>query len=437
MTRRTTAAPLAALLAELRAGSLAPGAVVESALDRLELLDGELATHLAEAGRARRLRAAVDALETYPAGARPPLFGVPLAVKDIFRVAGLPTRAGSSLPAELFTGPEAACVSRLCAAGALVLGKARTTEFAMLDPGPTRNPHAPEHTPGGSSSGSAAAVAAGIVPLAIGSQTTGSVIRPAAFCGVVGFKPSYGRIPTEGMLHCSPTVDTVGTFTQDVAGMAAAAAVMLDRWDAARFSAPASGALVLGVPEGPFLECADAEGRDGFERSLAALAAAGHRLVRSATFDDFEELCGRHGDLVAAEFAAEHEAWYRDHSALYRPCAAGLVERGRAVDADTLERARRSPSELRARLHAALDAEALDAWVSPSACGPAPRGIEATGNPVMNLPWTHAGLPTVSLPAGRASNGLPLGLQVSGRFDADEELLRTALLLEPILADAR
>ena len=162
---------------------------------------------------------------------------MPVGVKDIFHAAGFETRAGSQLPPELLTGPEADAVGRLRAAGCLILGKTVTTEFAYYEPEPTRNPHNLAHTPGGSSSGSAAAVAAGLAPLALGTQTIGSVIRPAAFCGIVGFKPSYGRISPEGLIFFSPSLDHVGLFTQDVAGMSLAAAVLCENLGAGDASA--------------------------------------------------------------------------------------------------------------------------------------------------------------------------------------------------------
>jgi Asp-tRNA(Asn)/Glu-tRNA(Gln) amidotransferase A subunit family amidase len=187
---------------------------------------------LAEPDRRGRLHRAATALAVaYPEPAgRPSLYGALLAVKDIFHVDGFTTRAGATVPPELFAGPEAACVTRLRQAGALVVGKAVTTEFAYFEPGPTRNPHNLAHTPGGSSSGSAAAVAAGLAPLALGTQTIGSVIRPAAFCGIVGFKPSLGRVDPQGLVFFSRTLDQRGLFTQDVAGMALAAAVVCREW---------------------------------------------------------------------------------------------------------------------------------------------------------------------------------------------------------------
>ena len=196
-----------------------------------------------ENGRFTRLQQeAQQLLAQYPDPAeRPPLFGVPIGVKDIFHTAGFVTRAGSHLPPDLFQGEEAASVSQLRQAGALILGKAVTTEFAFFAPGPTRNPHNPAHTPGGSSSGSAAAVAAGLCPFAFGTQTIGSINRPAAYCGVVGFKPSYGRIPTTGVIPLSPSLDHVGFFTSDVAGAEWAASLLFADWQMVRRTSTGAG----------------------------------------------------------------------------------------------------------------------------------------------------------------------------------------------------
>jgi Asp-tRNA(Asn)/Glu-tRNA(Gln) amidotransferase A subunit family amidase len=200
---------------------------------------------------------------------RPPLFGVALGVKDAFHVDGLPTRAGSRLPPEVLQGPEGPCVAALRQAGALVVGKTVTTEFTYFAPGPTRNPRNPKHTPGGSSSGSAAAVAAGLVPLALGTQTIGSITRPAAFCGVVGFKASYGRISRDGVIPLAPSLDQVGFFTAGVDGAARVAPLLVREW---RHAHP-EGRPVLGVPEGPYLESASPEGLAHFREVCRRLTA--------------------------------------------------------------------------------------------------------------------------------------------------------------------
>jgi Asp-tRNA(Asn)/Glu-tRNA(Gln) amidotransferase A subunit family amidase len=385
---------------------------------------------LPEAGRRARLaRESALAAATWPdAATRPPLFAVPVGVKDIFHVAGLPTAAGSRLPVAALAGAEAASVRRLRAAGAVVLGKTVTTEFAYYEPGRTRNPRAPGHTPGGSSSGSAAAVAAGMCPLALGTQTIGSICRPAAFCAIVGFKPSHERVPRDGVVPLSPSLDHVGVLAADVGWARRAAAVLLDGW---REVAAPSGRPTLGVPVGPYLEAAEPVARHHLRAVQRRLASAGWPVREVPVMADFAAVAERHHRLVAAEAAAVHAGWFAAHGDLYRPRTADLLARGRSIPGDEAEAARRGRSALRRELEAAMAAAGVDLWLSPAAAGPPPRGLATTGDPVMNLPWTQAGLPTVALPAGSDGGGLPLGVQLSGRFGEDEELLGWA---EPLAA---
>lgn len=419
------AAPLAATVALLRSGEVDLGASIEAICDRIEGVDPEVQALLPEAGRRERLRGEVAGLERrYPEpDGRPALYGALVAVKDIFHVDGFVTRAGSAVPPELFAGPEAACVTRLREAGALVVGKAVTTEFAYFEPGPTRNPHNLGHTPGGSSSGSAAAVAAGLCQLALGTQTIGSVIRPAAFCGVVGFKPSFDRIPSQGLVYFSRSMDHVGLFMQDVAGMRLAAGVLCRDWEE---MARPTGLPVLGVPAGPYLEQAEPEGLAAFEGQLERLAAAGVTVRRVPALGEIERISAVHRRLIFAEFADQHADIYPGHGALYRPRTVEIIEIGQRVTAEERDEALASTGRLRREMQALMDAEGIDLWACPAAPGPAPEGIQATGDPAMNLPWTHAGMPAVTLRAGRAANGLPLGLQLVGRFGEDEQLLAWA-----------
>lgn len=360
---------------------------------------------------------------------RPPLFGVPVGVKDIFRVDGFVTRAGSCLPPEVLQGPEAASVTALRKAGALILGKTVSTEFAYFAPGPTRNPWNPEHTPGGSSSGSAAAVGAGLCPLALGSQTIGSILRPAAFCGAVGFKPSYERISREGVIPLAPSFDHVGIFTPDVAGAERAAAVLCRDW---RASSP-NGKPRLGVPEGPYLERASEEGLAHFRDTCRRLAAAGYEIVPVPALTDFDDVMERHRRIFAAEAARVHRDWFPRFRDLYDRRTAELIERGQAIGDDQLARDLRTRDGLRTELTALMDRHGLGLWISLPAPGAAPRGLGSTGAPVMNVPWTQAGMPAISLPAGRNPAGLPMGLQVAARFGQDEELLAAARGLEEAL----
>lgn len=384
-----------------------------------------------EEGRFERLRRDWEALERrWPDPARrPPLFGVPVGVKDVVHTDGFPTRAGSQLPPEELKGPEAACVTALKEAGALILGKTVSTEFAFFAPGPTRNPWNPEHTPGGSSSGSAAAVGAGICPLALGTQTIGSIMRPAAFCGTVGFKPSYERISREGVIPLAPSLDHIGFFTPDAAGATRAAAVLCRDWHAVK---PARKPR-LGVPEGPFLERASGEGLVHFRQVCHRLADAGYEIVHVPALPDFGEIVERHFRITAAEMARVHRDWFARFGDLYAEKTAELIRRGQTVTDDELERDLDGREELRDVLTAHMDDHKIDLWISPPALGAAPRGLDSTGDPVMNVPWSQAGMPAVCLPAGRNANGLPLGLQVSARWWADEALLDWAADLENAL----
>lgn len=424
---------LAALAADLRAGERDPADVVADRYDRIDAVDGQVEAWVDDPKPRAWTAAEAAALgERHPDPAdRPPLFGVPVGVKDIFHVDGLPTKAGSTLPPGELVGEQAAVVDDLRAAGALVLGKTVTTEFAHAAPGPTRNPHDLGHTPGGSSSGSAAAVAAGTCPLALGSQTIGSVVRPASFCGVVGLKPTYDRIPTDGVFPYSPAVDTVGLFTRDVAGAALGASVACDGWE------PASPDRrpVVGVPDDTYLAQATETGQERFERAVAALDDAGYDVRRATVFDGIAAVNGHHHALVGAEAAAEHHDRYERHADRLAPQTRELIEDGREVSAGALARGRRSRETLRGQIHDRMEEDGVDVWVAPGAPDTAPEGVESTGDPVMNLPWTHAGVPVLALPAGLAE-GLPYGVQFAGRFGADEQLLAWGEALADAVAGA-
>jgi Asp-tRNA(Asn)/Glu-tRNA(Gln) amidotransferase A subunit family amidase len=405
-------------------------------IDQLETHFGQRETHVLafvpEVGRFQRLRReALVLLDRYPSKkSRPPLFGILVGVKDMIRVEGFPTGAGSQLPPEVLQGPEAECVTRLRQAGALILGRTQTSEFAYSAPTPTRNPHHPDHTPGGSSSGSAAAVAAGLCPVALGTQTTGSIIRPAAFCGVVGFKPSYDRVSRVGVIPLAPSIDHVGFFTPDVIGAALIASLLCDNWQP-QDVLPRSP--VLGIPDGPYLAHASDEGRSHFQAVCRRLALAGYRIRSVPAMPDFEDIVARHNLVLDAEAARIHAEWFADYGERYRPETAEMIRRGQVVTADALSRARDGCSKLRVEMMELMDAFGLDLWLSPAAPGPAPKGLDHTGDAIMCLPWTHSGLPALNLPAGKNSDGLPLGLQVAARWYADEELLAWSRALEQAL----
>ena len=414
---------------------------LKAQIDTLEALcsarEPLLQTLLPEPGRFERLRSEAERLQArWPdASARPPLFGIPIAVKDFFHVDGFATRAGSRLPEDLFKGAEADSVTALKRAGALILGKSVTTEFAYFVPGPTRNPRDPTRTPGGSSSGSAAAVGAAMARLALGSQTIGSVIRPASFCGVYGYKPSYDRVSRAGVLPFAPSYDHVGLFGGDLGILVAAARVLLadwslntDEWDSSR--------PVLAVPEGPYLRCCGLEMEVRFRNVCTTLVHAGYSLRSLPLLTDFEAIRDRHYALMAHEVAIVHREWYPRYRNLYHPRTAELMERGLTVSASEAAAARDASLLLRADLERVMKSQGIDLWLSPAAVGAAPRGLENTGDPVMSLPWTQAGLPVLTIPMGGDAEGMPLGLQLTGAFGADEALLGWAAGLDESIGNS-
>ena len=408
---------------------------IDELCNRIDEVEPKIRSLIVEPDRRSRLqREALALCERYPdKDRRPPLFGIPVGIKDIFSVDGFETKCGSHLPASLFAGPEAPCVSALRQAGALVVGKTATAEFAYFEPGPTRNPYNPHHTPGGSSSGSAAAVAAGLCPLALGSQTIGSIIRPAAYCGVIGFKPTYGRISSVGVVPYSISVDQIGIFSQDISGMEIASSIVCSGWNTTIHETPRHHVPVLGVPEGPYLEQATQEARASFENTVITLNGAGYPVVRLRIFEDIDDLSAHHRNMTTAEFAAVHAAWFERYGEFYRPRTAELVKLGRTVSEKAIRNGRASRLAARASIERTMADNDIDVWISPAATGTAPEGIASTGDPAMNLPWTHAGMPTITIPSDKDINGLPYGLQITARFLNDEMLLSWARGLETVL----
>jgi Asp-tRNA(Asn)/Glu-tRNA(Gln) amidotransferase A subunit family amidase len=428
------AAPLAPTVAALSGGALDLLTYLEEICARLDELEPQLCAFLPERDRRARLRAEARALlARFPdATARPSLFGVPVGIKDLFRVAGCETRAGSRLPPEVFAGAEARVVTRLRQMGALVLGKTTTEEFAYRGaPPPTRNPHNLAHTPGGSSSGSAAAVAAGLCPLALGTQTLRSTIGPAAYCGTVGFKLSHARVPLDGLVLLSASIDSLGLFTQDAAGAELAAAALVQDWQPAR----PTRSPVLAKPTGPFMEFLSDEAQTAFARQCARLRAAGYELIELPVPWDAqpEDVYQRMIDLLRAEMARYHHEWFARYADRYGPDTTKAIHTGRAIPDARLATLRADQLELRALIQRLMDEAGIDLWLTPSSWGPAPVGFTVTGSAGMTGAWSYAGLPAVSLPAGRAENGLPLGLQCVARWRADERLIAWAREIEPLV----
>lgn len=346
-----------------------------------------------------------------------PLAGVPFGCKDIIETTGLPTEYGSPIYHGRVGTSDAAIVRLLRERGARLMGKTQTTAFAWKTPSPTRNPNHPDHTPGGSSSGSAAAVAAGMVPFAIGTQTLGSVIRPASFCGITGFKPSQGVLPMDGVLPCAPSLDTLGLFTHTAVDMQAL-------WDALKVPGrPAASAVTLGVLEP--LPDVDAAMASAFARTVATLRAGG-AVVRAIDLRDRLAAVAKAARVVlAVEAAREHGDRYKEHGDKLQDMAE-LVREGLAISPAQYEQARRAISDARLALGPVLAETPV--ILTPAAPGPAPRGLTSTGDPAMNAPWTALGMPAITIPM--PGTGLPLGLQLTAAHGQDNLLLRTAVSVE-------
>ena len=404
----------------------------DAAIDRLQAdfqeIEPKLHAFTSEDNRFDRLRVEASDLSSRTQETRR-LFGVPLGVKDIFHVDGLETRAGSTLPTETLRGAEAESVTVLKQAGALVVGKTVSTEFAYFHPGPTRNPQDLDHTPGGSSSGSAAAVAAGLCAVALGTQTIGSISRPASFCGVVGFKPSYDRVSTAGVIPLSKSLDQVGTFSSTTRDAKTLAALLCRQWTRRDVTEQPK----LGLPEGPLFERASREAQDHFAQTCKRLQERGYQLRAVSAFGDLDEIVETHYTIVAAEAARFHHQWFARYGDHYHETTRELIDRGAAVSDEELSAKRSSLLRLRRELTESMDRSDVDLWLSPAATGPAPLGLKSTGDPIMSLPWTHAGLPTLALPSGAGKSGLPIGLQITAGWWQDEALLDWGLALEEAL----
>lgn len=364
-----------------------------------------------------------------------PLHGVAVGVKDIIDVRGLPTEDGTVLHAGRLPRHDAAVVARLRAAGAIVLGKTVTTEVATYAPGKTRNPHDPEHTPGGSSSGSAAAVAAGMVPIALGSQTNGSTIRPASFCGVYGFKPTHGLLPRSGVLRLSRVLDHIGVFARSLQDIACLTECLagFDEDDPDTQPPlprpPLSAVLAqepplppkLALVRTPFWDRMDADAREAFDELAQALGAQAEPFELPASA---AQAIDWHRTIFEADLATNFEREYDQGAEKLSASLRGQIERGRQVRAVDYNQAVARIAILNEGFESLFDH--FDAIVTPAALGTAPKGLASTGDPLMATLWTYTGMPALSLPLATGANGLPLGIQLVGRRGDDARLLRTA-----------
>lgn len=370
-------------------------------------------------------------------GPRSPLHGVPVGIKDIIDTAGMPTENGTALHAGRVPVVDAAVVRALVAAGAIVMGKTVTTELATYAPGKTRNPHDASRTPGGSSSGSAAAVAAGMVPIAVGTQTNGSVIRPASYCGVVGYKPTHGWIPRSGILKLSRTLDSVGVFARTVADAARAAEVLVghdadDPDTEPRGRPPLLEAALHGMPRPPRLAWVpthlwpkmDEDARSAFEAFLRRMDGVAEAAELPAWMPSVWDW---HKTIMEAEMAFNLQREWDDGRERLSTSLQGQLSRGRAMSALDYQAATAQVAQVNAALEAVFSR--FDAIVTPATFGVAPLA-QATGDPGFCTPWSFCGTPAITLPLLSGTGGLPLGVQLVGRRGDDARLMRAAAWLE-------
>jgi Asp-tRNA(Asn)/Glu-tRNA(Gln) amidotransferase A subunit family amidase len=347
-----------------------------------------------------------------------PLSEIPFGAKDIIETQGMATEYGSPLYKGRVGSGDAAVIREMRSRGAILLGKTVTTAFAYRTPGPTRNPRNLEHTPGGSSSGSAAAVAAGMVPFTIGEQTRGSMIRPASYCGVAGFKPTYDLLPTEGMLPVSKSLDTLGLFTHTPADM-------LALWKALGHSTGVPEQFSFAAPE-PIPDC-EPEMANAFRQSLSLLRRSGVS-IKPIDISEFLKKLDEANDVeMFYEGARYHEPRLKEFGDRLDQPLANLIREGLKIPAERYAEAKRYLAESRVRMAEIF--KSTPVILTPAATGPAPLGLSNTGDPRMNAPWTALGTPAISIPMPVA-NGLPLGLQLTADLGQDARVLQAALLLQ-------
>lgn len=418
---------------------LATGAV--SAEELIESLIAQIEAREPEVGawawfEADYVRAQATHLDMMRRSGRPigPLHGLPVGLKDIIDTAKIPTENGTDMDKGRVPVFDAVIVNRLREAGAIIMGKTVTTELAFMAPGKTTNPHNAAHTPGGSSSGSAAAVAAAMVPLAVGTQTGGSVIRPAAFCGVTGFKPTFGKIPRTGVLAQAPSLDTLGVFAVDPAGAALVAEALFghDEGDPATDLEPHPKLFDIAnaaPPLAPLFASVPLPGADGMHPELVEAMAELTDALGDQAFDCplpglFDQAEEQRATINFAEMSRYYYKYGRDGAEVLKTPTREAIEKGNAIVARDYLAALDWPKILNAALEEIF--ERCDAIMCPAALGPAPEGLDTTGDSIFNGLWTLCGTPVVTVPLLTASNGLPMGVQLVGPKGNDARLLRSA-----------
>lgn len=426
----------------IRTGQLSPVTLVESCLEHLDRLEPDLRAwatvdRKGASDAAKRCETEIDCGRY-----RGLLHGIPLGLKDIFFTAGIKTSMGSPIYADYVPEYDATAARLLKEAGAVILGKAHTTEFAALAPSPTRNPWNLEHTPGGSSSGSATAVAARTCFGALGSQTYGSTVRPAAYCGCVGLKPTFGRISVHGVYPLAGSLDHVGIFARTVTDTALLLHVLAgeDPNDPASAAQPVPDYPQMlqsveppriGVVREFFFERADEETRQHVEAVVQRCEQAGARVSEVTLPPSFAGAPEAHFDMMFVEAAFSHREVYAEHRDRYSSQMRDLIEKGRALSGVAYLHAQRQQETFRTELDAIC--RGVDVLLTPATPAPAPRGFATTGDPTFNGPATFAGLPSLSLPSGLSRGGLPFGIQLMAAAFAEPRILAAAKWCEDVI----
>lgn len=430
---------LSTIAQQYKRGALRPIDLVERCLARIKQLEPQVRAWVMVDERGARNAAMALGEELERGQSRGPLHGIPIGVKDIFDVADWPTKAGSALRAKHVAIDDATVVARLRAAGAILLGKTVTTEYACFDPSPTRNPWNTAHTPGGSSSGSAAAVALGMCLAATGSQTGGSITRPASYCGVSGIKPTFGLLDLGGAVPVSYHLDHAGAMARSISDLAVMLQVMATPVpDEGLPVAPAPQNYVaaaesarlprLGIIEPFFLERCDEAVKTAFQQAIDNLRKGGAQTINVTPETSFADLLPIHRRILAVEAAAYHRAAFEANRAAYGKQIGALIDEGLRTPAYDYAMAIRHLEWYRE--HAWDDLPEIDVLVTPATATPAPPQLDTTGDPQFNSPWSYAGLPTVSLPCGLSREGLPIALQLIGPKLGEVPLLSAAAWCE-------
>ena len=406
-------------VALLRRGAVSSEALVHACLERIaaeeprvqawEHLDAELAL-----SQARR----IDAERSASGQAALPLAGLPVGVKDIIDTADMPTACGSRIYAGRRPAADAACLAPLRAAGAVILGKTVTTEFALFTPGKTRNPRDPAHTPGGSSSGSAAAVAASMVPAALGSQTAGSIIRPASFCGVFGYKPSYGLVPLAGVSPLSPSLDTLGVFARHASDLPLLAAALGAKLAP---SSPLGAPPRVGLCRTEQWPMASPETQRIVEETAVKLGRAGATVAEVELGPELAGLFDAQKTIMAVEIARAFAVLRQERGDLLSASLRDVMDAGASTPPERYQAAQDLADRARKLLRRAF--VEVDVLLTPSAPGEAPRGLESTGDPALCRIWTLLHVPCVNVPRATGPGGLPVGVQLVGPPGGDTQLL--------------